>query len=118
MNYQPALLPFRFRRLADASIVAVSESGDYIYLDDKELEELIFRPASISHHKQAELKSKFFLGSANMSGTERLLVSRIAEKQKSISSGPALHIIVPTLQCAHTCQYCQVSRAARAMPSQ
>lgn len=41
----------------------------------------------------------------------RLLDSRRAAKRETTAQGPSLHIIVPTLQCGHTCQYCQVSRS-------
>lgn len=40
-----------------------------------------------------------------------MLVARRAAKRETVAAGPSLHIIVPTLQCGHTCQYCQVSRA-------
>jgi His-Xaa-Ser system radical SAM maturase HxsB len=47
------------------------------------------------------------------SGLCRLIRSRIAAKRETVTDGPALHILVPTLQCAHSCQYCQVSRSLR-----
>jgi His-Xaa-Ser system radical SAM maturase HxsB len=43
----------------------------------------------------------------------RRLEAAIARTRKAfIDEGPALHIFVVTLRCDHSCQYCQVSRAA------
>jgi His-Xaa-Ser system radical SAM maturase HxsB len=38
----------------------------------------------------------------------------LASRHSTLTNGPSLHIFVPTLQCAHTCQYCQVSRSLEA----
>jgi His-Xaa-Ser system radical SAM maturase HxsB len=62
--------------------------------------------------RQADLKARFFLKSqAAGQGSRRLLASRQAAKRETANAGPALHILVPTLQCAHSCRYCQVSRS-------
>lgn len=105
------IYPFRFRRLPDSTIVAVSVSGDYSYLSEKELDALVQEPGNLSISKRAELQSKFFLGYPGAIGSKRLLASKIAAKQETVLNGPSLHIFVPTLQCAHTCRYCQVSRS-------
>ncbi|MDN3576693.1 His-Xaa-Ser system radical SAM maturase HxsB [Chitinimonas viridis] len=110
--YPTTLYPFRFRRLAPDNIVAVSETGDHIFLNDSTLSDLVHRFANFSAPQIAELKSKFFLGPpGGTPGLRRLISSRIAAKHETVLSGPSLHIIVPTLQCAHSCRYCQVSRA-------
>lgn len=108
--FRPALFPFRFIRLGPNRHVAVSESGDFTYLSQSELEQLIEDPTHLSHSLLTELQSKFFIGNSEGYGTMRLLASRISQKKETILSGPSLHIIVPTLQCGHTCRYCQVSR--------
>lgn len=111
MHYNPILLPFRFHRLSDDNVVAVSESGDHVFLSQYELELLVHNPERFPLDRLADLKSKFFLGETNCPGIARLLASRIAAKKETILNGPSLHIIVPTLQCAHSCRYCQVSRS-------
>lgn len=111
MAYDLVNFPFRFRRLPDNSVVAVSESGDHIFLDDSELRQLAADPHRISLQRRAELQSKFFLGNKHAIGSLRLLASRIAAKHETVLAGPSLHIIVPTLQCDHSCRYCQVSRS-------
>lgn len=104
------LLPFGFHRLDATSVVAVSSVGDYSYLTQSELIALIDTPESLPTSKRAELQSKFFLASNNPIGTSQIIRSRIASKKETILGGVSLHILVPTLQCAHSCQYCQVSR--------
>lgn len=104
--------PFLVRSLPDRSLLAVSSSGDHAFLTAIELDLLQREPTSLPLKRQAEFRARFLLGTPNNSpGTRRLLKSRQATKRETIENGPALHIIVPTLQCEHSCQYCQVSRS-------
>jgi His-Xaa-Ser system radical SAM maturase HxsB len=91
--------------------VAVSDAGDHAFLLDDELTVLQREPEALLPRRLAELKSKFFVVDAGGSGMRRLLASRVATKQETVFSGPSLHILVPTLRCAHSCRYCQVSRS-------
>jgi His-Xaa-Ser system radical SAM maturase HxsB len=106
-----SLYPFRFHRLDTSKVLAVSVSGDYLALEQTELEAIIAAPQTLPIARLAELKSKFFIGNSTPSGSLRLLASRLAAKKETVLSGPSLHVIVPTLQCEHTCRYCQVSRS-------
>lgn len=111
-GYAPRALPFRSRRLPDGSCVAVSDTGDHVFLDATELAQLQGSPHDLPLHRQALLKSLFFLRSAqHQPGVDLLRRSRQAARRATVADAPSLHIIVPTLQCAHTCQYCQVSRS-------
>lgn len=112
MLYSAVALPFNTRRLPSGELLAVSASGDHILLANGEEEQIRRDPSSIFLDRQALLRSLFFLGSdAPTPGQDWLLKSRIGAKRETTNSGPALHIIVPTLQCAHSCRYCQVSRS-------
>lgn len=113
MQYLPTTLPFKARRLADDQHAAVSQAGDFVFLNSRELHQLECNPASLPLSMQAELQAKHFLrssGGPNV-GLQRLLQSRKREKQRGRTADPALHIVVPTLQCGHSCRYCQVSRS-------
>ena len=105
-----SLLPFGFHRLDGQSVVAVSAAGDHTFLTPQELSILVQTPEKLELKKRAELQSKFFLTGKNSFGTIELLRSRIAARKETVLAGQSLHIIVPTLQCEHSCQYCQVSR--------
>ena len=62
--------------------------------------------------RRAEMAARFFLPNHGRNvGKAMLLAARRSAKRETVTAGPSLHIIVPTLQCGHTCQYCQVSRA-------
>ncbi len=102
---------YRTRRLADSSLVAVSETGDLCYLADAELDLLRTDPQVLSIDRQSELLSKFFLRRTQSPGMALLYRSRVAERHRTIRGCPRLHIIVPTLWCEHSCKYCQVSRS-------
>lgn len=113
MSYLQAPLRFHARKLPAGDFVVVSEAGEFTVLKEDELEQLQHSPSSLPLITQAELQAKHFLrssGSGN-NGLARLLRSRKQAKQETATAGPSLHIIVPTLQCAHTCRYCQVSRS-------
>lgn len=103
--------PVLTRRLDHDSILAVSESGDYVFLAQDELEVLERDPRELPTHRLAELKSKFLVRDPSAAGMRRLLASRLATKRETILYGPSLHILVPTLRCEHSCKYCQVSRS-------
>lgn len=103
-------LPFGFHRLDGQSVVAVSAAGDHTFLTQQELMLLVETPEKLELSKRAELQSKFFLIGPNSFGSFELLRSRIAARKETVLAGQSLHIIVPTLQCEHSCQYCQVSR--------
>ena len=110
--HAPGVLPFDVRYLPDGAAVGISESGDHVFFSDTELDALRSDPGTIPLHRRAELAARFFLPNHGRNiGKERLLRARRAARRETVTSGPSLHIIVPTLQCGHTCQYCQVSRA-------
>jgi His-Xaa-Ser system radical SAM maturase HxsB len=112
LRYAPVALPFRTRSLPDQSRLGISRSGDHAFLSDSELQALAADPSTLPLQRQAALKSRFFLGAnGSAPGTLQLLRSRQAARRETVLSGPALHLIVPTLQCAHSCRYCQVSRS-------
>jgi len=103
--------PYRLRRLDDGHLLGVSQSGDHAFLSAVEAELLSKSPQKLPLARRAELQSKFFLGDKTARGFNRLLASRLLTKSETVLNGPSLHIIVTTLQCGHTCRYCQVSRS-------
>ncbi|ABR91718.1 Uncharacterized conserved protein [Janthinobacterium sp. Marseille] len=112
MSYQSIPLPFLTREISDELMIAISESGDHIFTSVDEVRQIRKHPSSLSHERQAFLRARFFIKSVDQSpGMRRLLISRRAARRTTTQDGPSLHIIVPTLQCAHSCKYCQVSRS-------
>lgn len=112
VRYATHLLPFRSRALPDGFVVATAQSGDHAFFSPDEFRQFQQVPATLPLPRQAELRARFLLGEEVPSpGMRRLLASRRAARRETVSAGPSLHIIVPTLQCAHSCRYCQVSRS-------
>lgn len=112
MRYETCVQLLGSRRIMDGSVLAISCSGDHTYFSEAEFEQFTRAPHSLDLRRQADLRSRFLLGNqAPSQGIKRLLTSRLAAKRETVAAGPALHIIVPTLQCEHSCRYCQVSRA-------
>lgn len=112
MNYTPHLMPLKHRALPGGAVVATAVTGDFAIFSPAEFALLTTAPAQLPLHRQADLRSRFILGAETPSrGIRRLIASRVAARHETLAGGPALHIIVPTLQCAHSCRYCQVSRA-------
>uniref|UniRef100_A0A7C2BBS8 His-Xaa-Ser system radical SAM maturase HxsB n=1 Tax=Pseudomonas graminis TaxID=158627 RepID=A0A7C2BBS8_9PSED len=104
------LLPFGIHRLDADTVVAVSMAGDHAFLSQHELLTLLETPEKLALDKRAALQSKYFLMNPQSLGSTGLLHSRIAARKETVLAGHSLHIFVPTLQCEHSCQYCQVSR--------
>src|SRR5690349_4244175 len=92
-------LPCWHRKMGDGSIVAVSETGDFSRLSPIEWNLFDKAPHRLTTGLQAELLSKFFLTRPSAKGMRRLRMSRISARHATLSGGPSLHIIVPTLRC-------------------
>lgn len=111
MSGRLEVYPYRLRRLDEGHQLAVSQSGDHVFLSATEADLLSRCPHKLPLARRAEFQSKFFLGDRGARGFNRLLASRLLTKCETVLNGPSLHIIVTTLQCGHTCRYCQVSRS-------
>jgi His-Xaa-Ser system radical SAM maturase HxsB len=102
----------RIRQFKPGSYVAISATGDWEALDANTVSLLSDESAAMPIQLSARLLSKFLIASPYQGdGTALLRQARLTAKHATVRGGPSLHIIVPTLQCAHSCQYCQVSRA-------
>lgn len=110
--YQPSVRPFEPRHLGGQRWACTSPVGEVVFLDADALQRLRSAPEQLDADMRRMLKAKHFLSSsAPNPGVDRLYASRLAAKATTADGPPTLHILVPTLQCAHSCQYCQVSRA-------
>ncbi|WP_298826404.1 His-Xaa-Ser system radical SAM maturase HxsB [uncultured Piscinibacter sp.] len=104
----------RFQQLPSGRAAVFSPSGDFALVDASELEVLQAGPRRLTDlppARLADLYAKHLITGADQRGMAELLRSRRAARRETIEVGVSLHILVPTLQCAHSCQYCQVSRA-------
>lgn len=104
----------RVQHLPSGRAAVFSPSGDFAFVTASELEVLqagLTRLTELAPVRLADLYAKHLITGADQRGMAVLLRSRRAARRETIEAGVSLHILVPTLQCAHSCQYCQVSRA-------
>jgi len=106
------LAPFRFARipaLADR-ILLVNEIGEFHFVSHADFGR--FRSLQLSPDESVyrDLRSKHFLLDQYAAAYWPYAVSQYRTRKSFIVGGPALHIVVVTLRCDHSCPYCQVSR--------
>jgi His-Xaa-Ser system radical SAM maturase HxsB len=102
----------RFRRLHwDPSRVFVSSmSGDWLTLQHSDLERVVARTAPASQSLLADMEARHLIARDADRSTLAPLLSQYRARKAYLADGPALHIVVVSLRCHHTCAYCQVSR--------
>ncbi|MGJ8516364.1 His-Xaa-Ser system radical SAM maturase HxsB [Carnimonas bestiolae] len=107
------LLPFNFFRLngAHKNILVTSETGEHLYLDEPQLDHLINKRLDSRTSLYRDLLARHFIFEPNVHDPLPEMAAQYRSRKSFLADGVALHIIVVTLRCNHTCQYCQVSRA-------
>lgn len=108
----------RSERLSSGRNAVFSPSGDFVFLTRDEFDAVVAAATAcpgnfdaLGTARLAELYAKHIVSGVDQIGMSRLLEARRAARRETVGSGVSLHILVPTLQCGHSCQYCQVSRA-------
>ena len=104
------LLPFRFDRLNTNKILLTNLVGEYLYLKESELDDLVNLKLEHSNPSFGMLRSKHFIYLSNEKSPHELLALKLRTKFSRLPSFTGLHIFVLTLRCDHSCPYCQVSR--------
>jgi His-Xaa-Ser system radical SAM maturase HxsB len=104
------LLPFRFHPLTDTREVLVNEVGDFLVCPRGTATRVVNRDISPSDPLYADLTARFFISPKPLPDLIDVLATRYRTKKSFLDPFTALHIIVVTLRCNHSCHYCQVSR--------
>lgn len=104
------LLPFRFMRWHDESVLLSNEGGEFEFLSDDTFQALTGHRLKSMHPSYLALKSKHFLNDTESTVPLELLATKVRTKRNYLSGFTRLHILVTTLRCDHSCPYCQVSR--------
>lgn len=104
-HQEPAF--FRVRSLGERMLVT-NYTGEFSLLSQADLERFVRGDVDPSSELYGELAKKNLLrGEVDFEAMAR----RLANKKRFLRFGPNLHIIVLTLRCNETCQYCHASRA-------
>ncbi len=106
------LLPLRFRRLPwDTTRVFVSSlAGDWLIVPHADFVRVVEGNISPDDPLLTEWESRHLMVRDPACSTLAPLLSQYRARKAAVARGPALHIIVVSLRCHHTCAYCQVSR--------
>jgi His-Xaa-Ser system radical SAM maturase HxsB len=104
------LLPFRFMRWHDGSVLLTNECGEFEFVSADTLTALAAHRLRPTDPSYADLKAKHFLNDRASSVPLELLTTKVRTKRDFLDGFTRLHIFVATLRCDHTCAYCQVSR--------
>lgn len=104
------LLPFRFHPINETREVLVNEVGDFLICPRGTATRVVNREVSAGESLYADLVANFIISPDPVPALIDVLATRYRTKKSFLDSFTALHIIVVTLRCNHSCHYCQVSR--------
>jgi His-Xaa-Ser system radical SAM maturase HxsB len=104
------LLPFRFMRWEDGSVLLVSDVGEHHFLEADEFRRLTCYELDHRTATYLDLKAKHFLWDPDSLTPLDLVATKYRTKKDFLRGFTGLHIFVVTLRCDHSCTYCQVSR--------
>lgn len=103
------LLPFKFMRI-DGKELLVNEAGDYLWAESGTVKALASHSLPTHTNFYQTLKAQHFLFDRESAPLLDVLATKYRTKKAFLEQFVTLHIMVLTLRCEHTCQYCQVSR--------
>lgn len=89
-----------------------NDFGDYAILTAEEFALATGDPAALPSARRADLEARGLLSARAPESWSALERAAYHTRKAFALEGPSLHILVVTLRCDHSCQYCQVSRAA------
>ena len=98
---------FRWRTL-DGQHLVTNEQGEWHWLAEADFRALASGRLQAGTPLHETLSQKGFL--AGTFDVPRAL-ARLGRRMAAVRGGPNLHVMVVTLRCNHTCQYCHASRA-------
>lgn len=103
-------LPTYFERLANGRVFVSSVSGNWRVLEDKEFEALSGDIKDLDESQRNKYYALGIIEPGNTRAIERLEGIRIRDSYKCYEDSFSYFIVVGTLRCNQTCEYCQVSR--------
>lgn len=109
MSNKYNILPFNYRKLEPDRYLAVNTSGDYYFLSNSELEELVNGELRINDNILMDLENRNFIASKNLELAINLSATKYRTRKGFLKNFTALHMMVITVRCNQKCEYCQVS---------
>lgn len=105
-NIDKNLADLRFRRVGDRVLVT-NDIGRFLWLTEEQFAQMLSGEVGVDSDLYQTLRQKEFI-------KDRAYASRAADiyarRNEFLNGGPNLHIMILTLRCNYTCQYCHASR--------
>lgn len=105
-----SITPFNFTRLDDRDYVLTNLAGEFLLLRLSDIVAFVRHDLSPNSDAYNALKAKHFLIDSDSSVAIDLLTLKVRTKYSRFAQFTGLHMLVTTLRCDASCQYCQVSR--------
>jgi uncharacterized protein len=102
-------LPFRFERMGPRVLVT-NMVGEHVFLTEKEFATLADRSLTDDSPLVRKLRAKHLIRERGDDLPVELLALKARTRYRRLQEFTALHILVASLRCEHSCPYCQVSR--------
>ncbi|RJO64893.1 MAG: His-Xaa-Ser system radical SAM maturase HxsB [Myxococcales bacterium] len=96
----------RFRKLDDGVLVT-NDVGRFLYLSEEQFKNVVQGKVGLNPDLVDRLFQNHFLYGR---GYAESMAAIFRTRHAFLNSGPNLHIVILTLRCNHTCQYCHASR--------
>jgi len=105
------ILPFRFERVDTGDFLLTNDAGDFIYIEPTEFDRLVSSDLDENSETFINLKTRHFLldSPKYLANTIDLLATKYRSRKAYLKDFTCLHMIVLTLRCNHSCNYCQAS---------
>lgn len=109
-------LPLYFERIKEDKVFVSSESGRWLVITNSDFDEAVNNTDSNSSLNEI-LASHGLLEPAASNAIKRLEGLRIRDAYRAYQQSFSYFIVVTTLRCNQTCDYCQVSRKPESSPA-
>lgn len=102
-------LPFRFERVGQR-VLLTNAVGEHLFVSRDDFDEIAQRTLPVDSELVRSLRAKHLIREADDQLPLELLALKTRTRYRRLSQFTALHILVASLRCEHSCPYCQVSR--------
>ena len=109
-------LPLYFERIDENKIFVASESGRWTVMSSADFDSAI-NTASLSSEQKEAMVSHGLLEPYATNAIKRIEGLRIRDAYRAYQQSFSYFIVVTTLRCNQTCDYCQVSRRPESSPA-
>ena len=113
MRNEYSILPFTFKRLPHCKMLMVNQSGEFIFVNSDDFNDLLNHDLAADNSTYFELKGKHFLAADNdLDIAQEMVATQLRSRKSFLRHFSSLHMIVVTARCNFICDYCHASSAA------